>query len=483
MATIKTRSLAVPTRRRRRPHAQGLPVLHPDTAGIDIGATVLCAAVPSDRDPQPVRTFSTFTGDLQALARWLTDCGIRSVAVESTGVYWIPVFQILATAGLEVCLVNPRHVKHVRGRKTDVSDCQWLQHLHAVGLLQASFRPADDICALRTLFRHRGSLVQAAAVQIQLMQKSLDQMNLHLHHVLSDLAGATGLRIVDALLGGEQDPQVLAQLRDPRVRADTETIVAALTGDCRPEHLFTLRQARLTFTHYHTLLRACDAEIERWIEEHPGPVPRVSAAETPAAQRGPSAPTGAPEGSPKPKRAIKTHRNAPTLVKLDLRAELHARFGVDLTAVPALGLSTVATLLAELGPDLSAFPSEKHFCSWLGVCPDPRKSGGQVLQSHTRGIQHRVAHLFRQAAQSVCRSDDHLGAFYRRIRGKLGGPQAVTATAHKLARIMYHMVTTREEYDATSFERSDEEHRKQQLVQLRRRAKNLGFSLEPIQVT
>jgi transposase len=467
MATIKNQR-ALPNKRRSRPTAQGLPVIHPDTAGIDIGATALYVAVPSDRDTKPVRTFGTFTEDLRQLAEWLGRCGIRSVAMESTGVYWIPVFQVLASAGFEVCLVNPRNVKHVSGRKTDVSDCQWLQHLHAVGLLQASFRPDDAICALRTIYRHRESLVQQAAEQIQLMQKSLLQMNLHLHHVLSDLAGVSGLRIVDAILAGERAPRVLAQMRDPRVKAEEETVIAALVGDWRPEHLFTLKQARQIFSHYHELLGECDAEIERWLKEHPDPPPTSGTFK-------PLPPTRKQRGKP--------HRNAPKLTTLDLPREMHRRFGVDLTAVPSLGAATVHALYAELGADLSAFPTVKQFGSWLALCPNPRKSGGKVLHNHTRDVQHRVAHHFRQAAQSVCRSENHLGRFYRRIRAKLGGPQAVTATAHKLARIFYHMVTQRKEYDETIYKRHDQEHRERHVASLRRQAKTLGFTLNPTLVT
>ena len=471
MATIKNRT-PIRTKKPTRVTAQGLPVINPDTAGIDIGTTSLYVAVPIDRDPRPVRTFVTFTDSLRELARWLKQCGIKSVAMEATGVYWIPVYQILAAAGFEVCLVNPRHVKHVRGRKTDVSDCQWLQHLHAVGLLQASFRPADDICALRTLYRHREHLVRHAGRQIQLMQKALDQMNLHLHHVLSDLAGVSGLRIVDALLEGERDPVALAKLRDPRCQTDEETIVAALTGDWRPEHIFTLKQARETFTHYHTLLPACDAEIETWMKEHAPPAP--------------PAPTTPPAGGKRarPRRVRKVHRNVPVLPTLDLQRELHQRFGVDLTAVPALGLTTVCALYAELGPGFTKdFARHEQFCSWIAVCPDPRKTGGKVIRSQTRDIQHRVAHVLRQAAQTVCRSDNHLGRFYRRMRAKLGGPQAITATAHKLARILYTMVKKQQEYDETIFQRSEKEDNERHLASVRRQAKSMGFTLQPIQVT
>jgi transposase len=463
MPTIKCRRPPSPTAP-PAVYSQALPVVQPDAAAIDLGATCLTAAVPADRDARPIRTLGTFTEELHALADWLRQCGIRTVALESTGVFWIPVFQVLEAAGFEVCLVNPRHLKNVRGRKTDVSDAQWLQQLHAVGLLHASFRPPDAICALRTLFRQREHLVRQAAEQIQMMQKSLTQMNLHLHHVLADLAGTSGLRIVDALLAGQRDPVALAQLRDPRVQANEETIIAALTGDWRPEHLFTLQQARQTYAHYQELLRGCDAEIERWLDAHP------TAEATP--------PVPLPPGTEK-----RLSRNAPRLPHLDLRQELANRFGVDLTLCPGLGLATVAALYAELGADLAAFGTNKRFCSWLALCPDPSKSGGKVLHSHTRNVQHRVARLFRQAAVSVQRSDHHLGRFYRRLRGKLGGPQAVTATAHKLARIFYHMVTTREAYDETVFQGEDERYQLRKRQALARQAKALGLTLVPVDVS
>jgi transposase len=465
MATIKTRKQRPRTTKKERLNAQGMPVIQPDAAGIDVGATVLCAAVSPDRDAQPVRTFGTFTEDLQALAAWLRACAVRTVAIEATGVYWVPVVQVLAAADLEVCLTNPRHLQNVRGRKTDVCDAQWLQQLHAVGLLKASFRPGDDICALRTLYRQREHLVRQAAEQIQLMQKSLTQMNLHLHHVLSDLAGVSGLRIVDAILAGERDPRTLAKLRHERVQAEEQTIVAALTGDWRPEHLFTLRQARQTFQHYQQMLRACDAEIEVWLKRHP---------------RGPG--TGGRQslvaGVAKQKKK-KLSRNEPVLPTLELRSELAARFGVDLVAVPGLGVTSVYGLYAELGEDLKAFANVKQFTSWLGLCPDPRKSGGKVLSSHTRDVQHRVARIFRQAAETMVRSDCHLGRFYRRIRAKLGGPQAVTATAHKLARIFYHLVTSQQPYDESVFQREDDRYHARRLQALHRQAKALGFTLEP----
>jgi transposase len=453
------------TRRTRSPQSpdlQSLPVLQPHAAGIDVGATQLHVALPPDRAPETVRTFGTFTTELQALADWLRSHGITTVALESTGVYWIPVFQILETRGLEVCLVNARHVKNVRGRKTDVSDCQWLQFLHAVGLLAPSFRPPDAVCAVRSLLRHRDSVIAQASQHIQHMQKALTQMNLHLHHVLSDLTGHSGLRILDALLAGERDPVPLAALRDPKVKAPEETIVAALQGDWRPEHLFVLRQALESYRYCQGQLRACDAEIERLLagfdsQGDPGEVPPP--------------PANAPRG--------KARKNQSQLPQTDLRTELFRLYGTDLTQCPALGPATVATLFAELGADLSAFASAKRFCSWLGLCPDPRKSGGRVLRHQTRAVKHRVATAFRLAAQALHHSDTVLGQFYRRMRAKLGAPQAVTATAHKLARIFYHLVTTKEAYDTSVFERLEAQHQQQQLQRLRNQARRLGFTLTP----
>ncbi len=254
-------------RARRAQTTAALPVLNPNAAGIDIGATSLFVAVPADRAAQPVRAFGTFTEDLIAIADWLTACGAQTVAMESTGVYWIPLFQILETRGFEVCLVNARHVKNVPGRKSDVADCQWLQYLHAVGLLRGSFRPPDAVCAVRSLLRHRDTLVTYAAAHVQHMQKALTQMNLQLHHVISDLTGKTGLAIVDAILAGERDPVVLAQLKDYRIKASTETIAKALRGDWRPEHLFTLRQALAAYRHYQQLITDCDQEAERMLRE------------------------------------------------------------------------------------------------------------------------------------------------------------------------------------------------------------------------
>jgi transposase len=436
------------------------PVLHPDAAGIDLGATHLYAALPPDRTAQPVRVFETFTQDLYALAAWLKEHRITTVAMESTGVYWIPVFQVLETCGIEVYLVNAHHAKNVPGRKTDVSDCQWRQYLHAVGLLRGSFRPPDEICAVRSLLRHRSTLVAQAAAHVQPMQKSLIQMNLQRQHVLSDLSGQSGLAMIDAMLAGERDPARLAQLRDPRVKASKETICKALVGDWRPEHLFTLGQALASYRHCQRQIGECDAEIERRFSQLRSQVD----------------PTQTPPPQPKPSQS-RPRKGEIVLQAADLRTERYRVLGTDATQIPGLGTGHVSGLVGELGPDLSAFPTGAHFVNWLGVCPNPQISGGRVLKRGTRDVKNRGATLFRMAAQSLHHDGSALGAFYRRMRAKLGAPKAITATAHKLARIYYHLVTTKEADDESVFAKNEEREAKRRVERLKREATALGFVL------
>jgi transposase len=451
---------AMPRSQRRTTRAVTTPVLHPHAAGVDVGATELYVCVPLDRDPQPIRRFGTFTEDLLAVATWLQQCGVTTVAMESTGVFWIPLYQILETRGLEVCLVNARHVKNVPGRKTDVQDCQWLQYLHSVGLLRGSFRPPETVCAVRSLLRHRDALVQLAATHTQHIQKALTQMNLQIHHAISDITGVTGLAILDAILAGERDPQVLARHRNPRITASPETIAKALVGDYRPEHLFTLRQSLVSYRHYQQLIGACDAEVQALLGTFASQV-------DPAVHPLP----------PSTKKARRTPRGLPAAPGFDLRTELYRVLGTDLTQVPGLQTPTVYTLFAELGADLSSFPSGAHFASWLGLCPDNRISGGKVLSVKTRRVKHRVAQALRLAAQSLFRSPSVLGGFFRRMRAKLGAPKAITTTAHKLARIIYHLVTTRQPYDESRLAAAEADHRRRTESRLRSQARVLGFQL------
>jgi len=360
-------------------------------------------AVPPGRDPKPVRAFGTFTIDLQALADWLKACGVTTVAMESTGVYWIALFQILETRGFEVLLVNARHVKNVPGRKSDVLDCQWLQELHTFGLLRGSFRPADEICVLRAYWRHCDNLIKATSAHIQQMQKALLQMNLQLHHVISDVTGVTGLAIIRAILAGERDPERLARFKDHRIKASLETIAKALAGDYRAEHLFVLGQALELHDFYAAKIEACDRAIEAQL------------------CRLESKPASEPLG---PSRAQhkKPARNEPIF---DLRSELHRLLGVDLTTIPGIQATTAQTLLSELGGDVARWKSEKHFASWLGLCPGVKITGGKAFQSRTRHVVNRAATALRIAAQAVGRSKTALGAFYRRLKSRLGAPRRI----------------------------------------------------------
>lgn len=435
-----------------------LPVMRPDAAGIDIGATEIFVAVPADRTAENVRSFPTFTQDLYALADWVTQCGIKTVAMESTGVYWIPLFQILESRGFEVCLVNARHVKNVPGRRTDVCDCQWLQFLHSVGLLKASYRPDREVCAVRSLLRHRESLVQMAATHVNHMQKALDQMNLQLHHVISDIVGQTGLAIVDAILAGEHDPRILAKLRGERIKATEEVIAKSLVGDYRHEHLFTLRQSLAAYRSYQKLIADCDHEIRVQLEEVHPPSP-------------PQAPTEAPP-TPTPKKL------SPDGI---LKSELRRVFGIDLTQIPGIRTGIAQILLGEIGPDFTKFRSASAFASWMGLCPDNDISGGKVLWVGTRKVKCRAATALRIAAQSLHHSKSALGDFYRRMRAKLGAPKAITAAAHKLARIIFHLISTRQEFDDSKFAGDQIRFQQRQEIKLRAKAKSMGFELIPLE--
>jgi transposase len=398
---------------------------------------------------------------LQKLADWLEQCGIRTVAMESTGVYWIPLFQILEERNFRVHLVNAHHVRNVPGRKTDVSDCQWIQHLHSVGLLRGSFRPDDEICALRSLWRHRENLMQLATVHLQHMQKALDQMNVQLHHVISDLAGTTGLAIVDAILAGERDPHKLAQLRDWRIKATEETIIKSLVGDYREEHLYVLRQSLQGYRNYQRMIEDLDVEVKKRMQSLPS---RVDPLVKPLAK----------ERNPrKTPRRTEPH---------DLRVEVYRAFGVDLTQVPGVNALTAQALLTEIGTDLSRFPTVGAFCSWLRLCPDPKISGGRILSARTRPTKNRAALALRMAAQALHRSQTLLGEHFRRLKARLGAPKAITAAAHKLARIIYHMITTQQDYDVTVFQENERRAQERKRNRLYVQAKELGFQLVPVNV-
>lgn len=434
-----------------------LPILKPNAAGIDIATTEIVVAVPWDRDERPVRSFDAFTQDLYRIAEWLKQCRVDSVAMESTGVYWIPLFQILEEAGLEVYLVNARHAKNVPGRKkTDVCDAQWLQFLHSVGLLTASFRPAQEVCAIRSLLRHKKSLVELAGSHIHHMQKSLDQMNIQLHRVISDITGKTGLAIIDAIIAGQRNLHALAELRHWRIRASKEVIVKALEGDYREEHIFTLSQSLKSFRHYQKMIAACESEIHRLLSAFNSKSARQETAD-------------------------RTVRNfEPDVADSLVHSELKRAFGVDLTQISSIAVETAQIIFAEVGPDFSKFSSASAFASWLTLSPNNQISGGKILRTTTNRNKSRARTALRMAAQSLHHSKSFLGDCYRRMRAKLGAPKAITALAHKIARIIYHCVTTGQEFDETTLTRHHTHYRKRQETKLLATARKLGYSLIPL---
>jgi len=432
-------------------------LVNPHAAGVDIGSREHWACVPAAATECPVGQFGTFTADLEAMAQWFEDCGVTSVAMEATGVYWVPLFQILERRGFQVILANARQTKNVAGRKTDVLDCQWIQRLHTYGLLQGSFRPADPYCVLRTYLRYRDELISARTTQCQHMQKALQQMNLQLTQVLSDVTGCSGLAIIQAILDGERDPVKLAALVDRRVRATAAEIQKALAGDYREEHLFVLRQACALYHTYEEKINTCDQQI---VQETTRLSDKV-------------------DMTLKPLPARKEGRK-PSMDKMageDMREKLYLKFGVDLTAIEGVGVVTGLTLLTEVGPDVSRFPTEKHFCSWLGLCPDNRISGGKVLTSRTRRVVNRASDALRMAAFSLERSKSALGGYFRRMKARLGAAEAVTATAHKLARIIYRLIKHGETYVQRGLEKYERQFQGRKLAALRKTAKAMGFDL------
>src|SRR6516162_117012 len=469
---------------------QKLEILKPDAAGIDCGAQEHYIAVPPDRvrAGQPtVRCFSAFTEGLDAAVDWLKDCRITTVAMESTGVYWIPLHQKLEEARIEVYLVNARHVRHVPGRKTDVQDSQWLRQLHRFGLLNASFRPQDIVCRLRSLHRHRDNLVSSSGSEIQHMQKALQQMNLHLHHVVSDITGLTGLRIIDAILSGQRDPEQLVKLRDKRVYKSTpRQMQAALVGDYRAEHLFVLSQSLQAYRFYQARIEECDREIEPLLEKLALQVEAASAklelgALKPAsAKDGATTPELSNESKPgyglKAKRKRKPIANEP---KIDLAGLLERICGIDLTKVVGLNVLNVLLIVSEIGVDMSKWRSAKAFCSWLGLCPGNKISGGKVLDSRTRQVVNRVADALRLAAQSAGRTETCLGIFYRRKQAHLGAPKAITATARKLACLIYHLLRDKQPYQEPDPVIYQLRLQKSAFTRLQKQAASLGYTLLP----
>jgi transposase len=430
---------------------QALSLTHPNAAGIDIGSASHFVAVAPDRDDEPVREFKSFTVDLIALADWLAACGVDTVAMESTGVYWIPLFELLDARGSKVLLVNARHVKNVSGRKSDVLDCQWLQQLMSYGLLSGAFRPADAVCALRALSRQREMLLKSQARHVQHMQKALTQMNIQLANVISDVVGETGQKILRAIVAGERDGNVLAAMKNVRIRASHDEIAKSLQGNWRAEHLFALKQALALFDFYTSQLAECDQEIEAQLES-----------------------LAVHQGSPAKGKKRGRARNAP---KFDLRERLFQMCGVDLTRIDGIDVTTALVVVSEVGADMSRFATAKHFTSWLGLCPGTKITGGKVMSGKTKRCANRAAQALRLAAAALRTSRSALGAYFRRLCSRMDKPKAVTAAAHKLARLIYTMLTKGEEYTDQGQDYFEERYRQRVLHSLSVRAEKLGMKL------
>jgi transposase len=441
----------------KRTRSAGMPIINARAGAIDIGARFHVAAVPAELCDEPIQTFLAFTGDLHCMAQWFSALGVTTVAMESTGVYWVPVYEVLRSAGIEVVVANAREARCVPGRKSDVNDAQWLQRLHACGLLRPSFRPDEQIASLRSYLRLRERHLDYAAAHVQHVQKALTFMNLQLHHVVSDVTGATGLRIVRAIVAGERDPKVLASMRDVRCKATAEVMEGAMQGNYRPEHVFALKQALELHDFYQHQVQQCDREIERVLDALATSAPAPVAA------------------LPKPRHRTR-QANA---LDFDPRPALHQIAGTDLTQIHGIGPYLALRLISECGTDLSRWPTAKHFASWLSLSPGCKISGGKVLSSRTRKSTNPVAAHLRLAAVTVGRTDTALGAFYRRLAARIGKAKAVTATARKIAVIFYNTMRHGMSYRDPGADYYEAAYRDRVVKQLHRRAAAFGFRLEP----
>ena len=449
-------------RQRRSSRARSTPFeqMHLHAAGIDVGSDAHWVAVPRDRDAQPVQRFGAFTADLYALAEWLRQCQIETVVMESTGVYWIALFEVLEARGFDVKLVDAHHVRQVPGRKTDVQDCQWLQELHTYGLLRGAFRPEEQVCVLRSYLRQRSMLVAMASRAVQHMQKALEQMNCKLTEVVSDINGKTGLEIIRAILAGERDPQRLARHRDRRCKHDHATIAKALEGHWRAEHLFALQQALDQYEFLQQQLHACDQQIEACLQ----------ALVTPTEME-------VPRPAPARKRRAR-QRHTPDFA---VHAYLESMTGVDLTQIDGIDSLTALKIISEIGLDMTRWPTGKHFASWLGLCPGNKLSGGKRYRMRSKPSANRAAAALRLAAQGLANSHSALGAYYRRMRARLGAPKAITATAHKLARLVYSMVRYGAAYVDAGQQAYERQYRDRVLTNLQRKARAFGYQLVQVE--
>jgi transposase len=438
----------------------GMSKVNPNAAGVDIGAEEIVVCVVANETTQLVRGFGNYTVDLHAIVDWLTEHKIKTVAMESTGVYWIPLFEVLELKGFECLLISSRSLRRVAGRKSDIEDAQWIQTLHNYGLLESSFRPQADLVALRSLLRHRRSLIDHRSPHVLHMQKALLQMNIQLSQAVSDVTGVTGQAIIRAILSGVRDPQMLGALREPGCKKSEEEIGKALTGTWRAEHLFVLKQAVALYDFYTGQILECDEEIERWY-----------GATRPDWDGG--------ELQPLPARKRSSHSKNKFHETEKIRGHLKRISGVDLSLVDGMGVSLAQTVIMECGTDMSKFPTEKHFCAWLGVAPKHEISGNKVLKNSTLKTKNRAGQAFRMAAQSVKQAECPFGVLYRRLRARLGPAQATVATAHAIARVVYRMLKYQVEYDPLSVNEYQKQYEEQQIKYMQKRAAKLGYQLVP----
>lgn len=419
---------------------EGLPLLNLHVAGIDVGSAEHYVAVPAGRDVEPVQKFGSFTADLHRMAQWLKACRIEAVVMQATGVYWTALYDVLESYGLQVNVVNARHTKTLPGRKTDVQECQWLQKLHTFGLLNNSFRPAEEIRILRSYMRQRENLVTAAGTSIQHMQKALTEMNIQLANVISDISGVTGMKILRDIVKGERNASKLAMHKHGRIQASRKEIAQSLEGTWRSELLFVLDQSLDLYDTYLKKISECDQRIEEQLKLMDAKV-EVAVHPMPAA------------------RTVRSPRKHQP--RFDLRSQLYRVTGVDLTQIDGIDVQTGQAVISEVGVDMSRWKTEKQFASWLGLCPDNRISGGKVLKRGTRHVVNRAATALRLAAWSLIRSQSALGAKFRRWRSRLGAPKAITAMAHLLARLIYRMLKFGHEYVDKGIEHYENKYKQQ----------------------
>ena len=456
---MRTKSKRIKGIEAARPY-DGLSKVHLNAAGVDIGATEIVACVSGGDEVQLVKGFGNYTMDLKAIGQWFHARQIKTVAMESTGVYWIPLFEELESQGFECLLISSRSLRKVAGQKTDVEDAQWIQTLHSYGLLKGSFRPQGDLVALRTLLRHRAQLLEHRAPHILHVQKALLQMNIQLTQAVTDVMGVTGQKIIRMIVGGERNPETLAALREPGCKHSVAEIAKALTGTWRAEHLYVLKQSLEIYDFYSEQITACNSEIERHYsvtrpDWEPGELAGWQA-----------------------KKKNSHSKNAPQNQE-EIRKHLKRMSGVDLSVVNGFGVSLAQTVIMEVGTDMSPFPDDKHFCSWLGLAPKHAITGGKVLSNHTLKTKNRAGQAFRMAAQSVKKANNPFGLLYRRLRTRLGPAQATVATAHAIARVVYKMLKYKVEFDPLSVNEYQSKYEEQQVKYMKKRAAKLGYQLIP----